>query len=191
VSRIAIIGWGSLIWDLDNLAPRVSGDWQMRGGPRLPMEFSRVSAKRGRALVVCLDPDHGAKCPTHVIASSRSTIEETARDLAARERSPLLRIGCADTVGRSHGRMPEVREAVALWCRRNHWAGAVWTDLEPNFRTRTGKAFSVANGQAYLQSLSGDSLAEAVAYIRNAPETTRTPLRDALAADPWWQGLGS
>lgn len=27
--RIAIIGWGSLLWDLDNLAPHVSGEWEL------------------------------------------------------------------------------------------------------------------------------------------------------------------
>ncbi|SVC10487.1 uncharacterized protein METZ01_LOCUS263341, partial [marine metagenome] len=40
VSAIAIIGWGSLLWDLDNLTPFVQGDWAINAGPRLPLEFS-------------------------------------------------------------------------------------------------------------------------------------------------------
>ena len=60
VSRYAIIGWGSLIWDLESLEPHVRGDWSMGAGPRLPMEFTRVSPKRKRALVVCLDAERTA-----------------------------------------------------------------------------------------------------------------------------------
>ncbi len=44
-------------------------------------------------------------------------------------------------------------------------------------------------GLDYLRALEGDSLAEAQRYIRRAPWTTRTPLRRALSADPWWRGL--
>ncbi|MFQ5624857.1 MAG: hypothetical protein ACE5FS_15850 [Paracoccaceae bacterium] len=187
--RIAVLGWGSLLWDLDDLAPKVAGDWQMRGGPELPMEFSRVSPKRRQALVVCLDPDHGSPCPTHAIASVRHTLAEAVADLAARERAPLHRIGHADREGGGRGRMPEVMEAVAGWCARTGWDGAVWTDLEPNFHEKAGAAFSVASGVAYLRTLSGESLAEAHRYITRAPETTQTPLRRALSQDAWWRSL--
>jgi len=72
--RFAIIGWGSLIWDLDDLGPHVRGAWAMGAGPRLPMEFTRVSPKRRRALVVCLDPRHGVPCATNAIASARDRV---------------------------------------------------------------------------------------------------------------------
>ena len=49
---IAILGYGSLIWDLEILAPHVAGNWEMRAGPSLPMEFSRISKKRKLGLVV-------------------------------------------------------------------------------------------------------------------------------------------
>ena len=38
--RYAVLGWGSLLWDLDDLAPKVTGDWHMLAGPALPMEFA-------------------------------------------------------------------------------------------------------------------------------------------------------
>ena len=53
--RIAVIGWGSLIWDLDNLAHLITGDWMMGAGPSLPFEFTRVSPKRKMGLAVCPD----------------------------------------------------------------------------------------------------------------------------------------
>jgi hypothetical protein len=50
-----------------------------------------------------------------------------------------------------------------------------------------GEAFSIERGAAYLRTLAGESLDEAVRYIENAPATTDTPLRRRLGADPWWQ----
>jgi hypothetical protein len=185
---IAILGWGSLIWDLDDLAPRVAGPWAMRAGPRLPMEFSRISPKRRMGLVLALDPEMGAPCATHAIRSRRDDLGTARADLAARERAPLGRIGWAGPRG-GESRLPEVAEAVARWCAAGGWAGAVWTDLEPNFAEHAGRAFSVPEGDAYLRSLAGESLSEAHRYIRQAPATSRTPLRRALAVDPWWHGL--
>ncbi len=186
---IAILGWGSLLWDLDDLAPKVAGPWLVRAGPVLPMEFSRISPKRAMGLVVCLDPAAGVPCPTHAIRSVRRRTADAVADLAARERAPRDRIGWATAAGDGAGRMPEVVAAVTEWCRAAGWAAAVWTDLEPNFRTTTGVAFSVPEGRAYLRGLEGAGLVEAHRYIRNAPRTTRTPLRRALAVDPWWRGL--
>jgi hypothetical protein len=185
----AVIGWGSLIWDLDDLAPKVAGPWRMRAGPRLPLEFSRISAKRRMGLVACVDAEVGVPCPTHAIASTRASLAESREDLALRERCSSGRIGWALADGTGECRVRGVPALVAAWCRANGWAGAVWTDLEPNFRETTGRAFSVPGGRDYLATLSGDSLREAFHYIRNAPATTRTPLRRALACDAWWRGL--
>lgn len=189
MGKIAILGWGSLIWDLENLAPNVRGHWHMDAGPKLPMEFSRISPKRKLGLVVCLDTKVGVDCATHAITSIRQDLPQTIDDLAMRERAPLHRIGAVDSTGYRHSRMPEICGIVADWCDTNGWDGAVWTDLEPNFVDHTQRDFSIAEGIAYLRTLSGENLIEAFNYIENAPVQTQTPLRDALCADAWWQGL--
>lgn len=51
MAGFAVIGFGSLIWDLDDLAPRVEGQWTLYAGPRLPLEFSLVSAKDRKSVV--------------------------------------------------------------------------------------------------------------------------------------------
>ncbi|MEL6583526.1 MAG: hypothetical protein AAFQ36_06805 [Pseudomonadota bacterium] len=182
---IAILGWGSLLWDLDDLAPKVRGGWQMRAGPRLPMEFSRISPKRKLGLVVCLDPENGVPCATHTIESTRAALSDTVADLAARERAPLERIGFVGE-GRSHSRLLAVIDAVEAWLETSPYAAVVWTDLEPNFAEVRGEPFSVQRGMAYLQTLSGENWDEAYRYISEAPADTDTPLRRALAAQPWW-----
>ncbi|MEL7277281.1 MAG: hypothetical protein AAGK98_12485 [Pseudomonadota bacterium] len=187
---IAIIGWGSLIWDLDDLAPKVAGPWQMSAGPEFPLEFSRISDKRKQALAVCIDPEHGAPCPTHCIASIRGTVREAMEDLAARERAPLARIGFVTAAGAA-SRLPAAVRIARDWLADSRFDAAVWTDLEPVFEARTGVPFSVPEAKRYLRSLEGESLAEAHRYISEAPEGTRTPLRTALERDLWWRRLGT
>ena len=105
-ARIAILGWGSLLWDLETLAPHVTGGWQHRHGPRLPMEFSRISPKRKMGLVLCLDPEAGAACATHAIRSARPALQDTIADLARRERTALAAArppyGCVNGYSRSY-----------------------------------------------------------------------------------------
>ncbi|MEM8792739.1 MAG: hypothetical protein AAGE80_14055 [Pseudomonadota bacterium] len=184
---IAIIGWGSLIWDLESLAPQTKGDWEMGVGPELAMEFARVSPKRKLALAVCLEPMHGAPCRTNVIASTRTNIHDAVADLAVRERAPVERVGaiCARS-GHVSGSNREITGAVSDWCARTGWDGAVWTDLEPNFEEHLGDAFSVQRAITYLKGLRSESREEAVRYIELAPAATDTPLRRALGAEEWW-----
>ena len=83
--RYAIIGFGSLLWDLETLGPQVVGPWEYYTGPILPLEFSLVSEKRNRALALDIDLEHGTPCPTCIIKSRRNTVAEAVIDLAARE----------------------------------------------------------------------------------------------------------
>ncbi len=189
MNRYAILGWGSLIWDLDILAPHVRGEWAMGSGPALPIEFTRVSPKRKRALVLCLDAVHGVGCATNVIASVRDGIGAAVTDLARRERAPEQLIGAVCLAsGQATGTRPEVVEDVRRWCVAEGWTGAVWTGLPSNFEDHLGEVFSVPRAVSYLRGLSGDSLDQAVTYIENAPAATDTPLRRALSADERWRG---
>lgn len=189
---IYILGFGSLIWDLDDLAPKVRGDWLMEAGPEFPLEFSSISVKRKQSLVVVIDPDMGHPCPSHAIESIRDSVAEAADDLAARERTTLENIGWVDlATGQSSARRRVVADLVEGWCRKRGASGAVWTDGLSNFAAQRREAFTPELGIAYLKTLTGESLAEAVRYINSAPVKTDTPLRRALAEDSWWQALGS
>ncbi|MEO0428740.1 MAG: hypothetical protein AAF160_14995 [Pseudomonadota bacterium] len=192
MARFAIIGWGSLIWDMDGLDRHVDGAWRMGAGPVLPLEFSRVSAKRLGGLAVCIDPDHGARCPTHAITSVRGAIDAVIDDLATRERTAPERIGVAMADdGALRSRLPGIAEAVAGWCRIGGWDGAVWTDLDANFADEKGEPFSIPAAERHLAGLSGASHVEAVRYIEEAPRATDTPLRRHLARQSWWRAAAA
>lgn len=182
---IAVIGWGSLIWDLDDLAPKVRGPWRRGAGPTLPIEFSRISPKRRNALAAVLDPAHGAPCATSVIESAADSLDAAVDDLAARERADRGFIGAVLADGRGHD--GPIADRIAAWCAEAGWRGAVWTALKPNFEDRAGAGFSVDAAAAYLFTLEGASFGEAVRYISRAPHETDTPLRRALDGLDWWR----
>ena len=75
--KIAILGWGSLIWDkqpeFDN---QHADDWQY-DGPCLKLEFSRVSERRNNALTLVLDPDNGKCCRVAYTLSRRENPDDT------------------------------------------------------------------------------------------------------------------
>lgn len=190
VMNIAIIGYGSLIWDLDNLEPHVAGPWQRGAGPCLPVEFSRISPKRKRALVLVVDETTQTPSPTSVIASARRHIDDAVADLARRERCKPERLGVAAARGgHSLSRFPRALAAVETWLAASPYDAAIWTEHESNFETITGRSFSPTSGDAYLQTLVGDSLAEAWSYLESAPAETDTPLRRHMRAQDWWRAL--
>jgi hypothetical protein len=115
MSRIAILGWGSLIWDLDQLAANVRGSWK-RGGPALPVEFSRVSHKRQEALTLVIDPEHGVPVATRFIVSRRSDPDDAACDLRTREGTVIRNIGLIDLdSGFARSKCQTLTDVVRSW----------------------------------------------------------------------------
>lgn len=174
-----------MIWDLENLAPFVAGDWHLGGGPAMPVEFSRVSPKRKKALVLVIDENLNHECKTCVIDSNRSDIEQAVIDLAARERCTTDMIGYITTRGKFHRPL----DCAANWLESSGYDALLWTALPGNFETELQLDFNHQNGREYLETLSGDALAEAWRYIEFAPEVTDTPFRRFLAQDPFWKSL--
>lgn len=190
MTKTAVLGWGSLLWDLDDLTPYVTGEWHLAKGPLLPFEFVRVSPKRKQALVVVIDEMHGVECATSFIASTRNRLVDAVEDLARRERTTAEQIGYTDL----NGSLNQSRHGFAAGKIRNWLAGtefdaAVWTDLTGNYIDEIGEPFSVPGAVAYLKNLTGESRIEARRYIESAPRNVETPLRAVLRNEDWWQAI--
>ncbi len=178
--KIAILGWGSLVWDSRDLP--LQSAW-MTGGPTLPLEFSRVS-KDGR-LTLVIDLVHGAQVPSRYAVSSRKDLGDAIADLRDREGSVRKRIGFVDVNSgiTSKTEFPEhadVFDSMSEWCKINHFDAVVWTALPSQFDTETGKPFSVDNAIEYLLSLPKTARDTAFEYIKNAPEEVVTPVRNKV-----------
>jgi hypothetical protein len=183
--RIAVVGWGSLIWDPRQLP--LGSSWHP-DGPWLPVEFARVS-RDGR---LTLSLRHGAADVQALWAvMSCGTLDEARRDLARRERTDPDQIGSLDCSGDArvdslnpiHGASLPL---LASWLSERDLDAVVWTGLPPNFEERTGEPLGVDAAIRYLDRLSGDTRLAAEQYVRRAPAQVRTAIRRGLERRLGW-----
>lgn len=171
--KIAVLGWGSLIWSPREL--KISSGWHP-DGPFLPVEFARVS--QDERLTLVLYP--GAE-PVQVLwaLSACSSLEEAVANLADREGTLRKRIGyysLFDGLYRCDA-APEALENIQSWADSRSFDAVIWTNLPANFVTKTKMPFSPENAVTYLQALKSDSLKKAKNYIIKAPKQVSTPVR--------------
>jgi hypothetical protein len=190
--KIAILGWGSLIWDRRKEFDGQHEDWQS-DGPNLKLEFSRVSQTRCDALTLVLDAQNGTSCRVAYAISKRENPDDAICDLRCREGTTLSKIGfyLADgTRGQSRDR--ESFASIGAWAAGKKIDVVIWTDLESNFKDkgRCGKSFSIKNALCHIQALDAEGKAKAAEYVWRAPAFIDTPLRKALQSQPWFPRHG-
>src|SRR5258708_7466876 len=151
--KIAILGWGSLIWDPRELGLATS--WQA-GGPVLPLEFSRISAD-GR-LTLAIDERNGAPVPTRYALSSLTALDMAIADLQKREGVPNAnRIGFIDLKADQQNIRSLTKQwsdVLRAWAEQMNFDAVIWTALGSNFFERALKAFSSDAALHYLNNLS-------------------------------------
>jgi predicted RNase H-like nuclease len=178
---IAILGWGSLVWDpreLPHMPP-----W-MPGGPTLPLEFSRISGD-GR-LTLVIDPTDGEPLPTRFALSPRGALEDVVADLRDREGTTWENIGVIGLSSKQQrSRVPALVGILKDWLQRNRLDAAVWTDLQPNFDRQLSKKFTLDVALEYLRRLPRSVADRAREYISKAPSEVRTPLRRRVHEIGW------
>jgi len=183
--RIAILGWGSLLWEGGPEFDSCHQDWQ-DDGPSLDLEFSRISSSRLGALTLVIDARHGAPTTVAWCLSTRSDPADAVNDLRCRERCASRHIARLDLplAGDESASQPAAA-AVARWARPHRLDVVIWTALESNFSEKLEKPFSIGAAISYLEGLSPKAQAKAKEYLRRAPAFVRTPLRSALASERW------
>ena len=182
--KIAILGWGSLIWDERPEFDKQHGSWQA-DGPVLRLEFSRISESRKGALTLVIDSEHGSDCQTSYAVSNRKNPDDAIADLRCREGTVMRRMGYYFRDG-SRRCEPEVPDTIAPWAAEKGFDVVVWTGLPSNFEQESGKNFSIPNAISYLQSLTPEGKSMAATYVWRAPDFVQTTLRDALQTEPWF-----
>ena len=171
--KIAILGWGSLIWDPRELHYR--GRWY-RNGPTLPIEFSRISSD-GR-LTLVIDEKNGAQVVTRYSFSSLPDLKQAISDLNAREGRPgSERIGFIEL--KTNTSNPDAKaahpiafERIRAWGIEKKLDAVIWTALGPNFDDRRKKPFSPQEAVKYLGEMKA-----ALEYVRRAPKEVVTSVR--------------
>lgn len=178
--KIAVLAWGSLVWNTGGL--RIVGRWQT-GGPTLPIEFSRVSDDGHLSLVI--DPKHGQPVETLFARSTFTNLTDAVANLRKRETTSSQKIGYVNRIRhteRPYSRQhhPAACDAIKAWAQANEWDAVIWTALISNFQQRLKTPFSPFAAVDYVNSLRGTTKAKTLEYIRRAPAEVDTPVRQIL-----------
>jgi hypothetical protein len=183
--KIAILGWGSLLWDPADLQLATPFE---PGGPSLPIEFCRVS--KNDRLTLIIDETYGTLCETYAATSTFDALDAAIENLRLREAmSGGADVGFVETATQQRSkaataRHPHAVETIADWAQNAGYDAVIWTALDSHFEARTGEPFSVTAAMRFLESLEQqdpEAFARALEYIRRAPAATQTPVRDAVA----------
>lgn len=177
-NQIVTLGWGSLLWDGGYEFDKWHEPWQF-DGPRLKLEFSRISKFRQGALTLVIDKDYGVPTTVAHCVSRRSSVELAFEDLRKREGCARKDIGYFARDAAPVYRDKNSFDEIATWAITKRIDLVIWTDLKSNFAEKCGKEFSVGNALTYLNMLPAEPQAKANQYLKNAPEFVDTPLRRA------------
>ena len=190
--KIAILGWGSLLWEGGREFDNWHDPWQCNG-PTLKIEFSRVSTSRLGALTLVIDTEHGFPTIVAWCLSKREKIEDAVADLRCREGTTNENIRCVrfDEQSALPDHPLETEGRIVAWARERKLDAVVWTALKSNFEEKVGEPFSVKAVLAYVKTLCPTGKAKAAEYVWKAPEFVQTAVRSALQQEPWFSKPGS
>lgn len=179
-AMVAVIGWGSLIWDPRDL--ELASEW-LTDGPMLPMEFARFSSRDRLTLVLT---EGVPEQSTLWAISASDPFEEASTDLEARERCGPKGIGSWPRLaGGSSIRTYDA--ALEAWVGGKRLDGAVWTALGTTDASKKRGLLSEDARLEYPRALERDGRAAAAReYIERAPAQIRTPFRELVKRELGW-----
>ena len=174
--KIAILGWGSLIWDRRNL--QIKNNWK-EDGPFLPIEFARISMD-GRLTLVLYHP--AQEVQSFWAYSAFQKLDYAKENLRTRENTNPGKIGYISIKDERYNcqAAPDVLSNIRDWANESGLDAVIWTDLKSNFVRKTETDFTKENAIAYLCNLSREKLENAETYIRRAPKQISTKMRPLI-----------
>lgn len=173
--KIACLGWGSLIWNPDELP--LASEWHT-DGPLLPIEFARVGDGGELATAVCLN---APPCQVLWALLGVESLGEAVAALRKREKIPFDRddgVGIFTLNSLTTG-------VLGKWAAERELDAVIWTALPPRFEGIEGLIPSLDDVLSYLISLDGPTVRHAKFYMENVPEQIETPYRKEIKKLGW------
>jgi len=172
---IAVIGFGSLIWNLASggKALNLPSRWH-KDGPLLRVEYSRVSSDHRLTLVIVRDAEPQQTLWAY---SGYGTVEDARENLRVREGRGVLTEEIGAWTAGSHQGGDEDAQAVSRWARAKRLDGVVWTRLPPKDADGHSTRMLEARSRQYLSRLMGKDRTLAEEYIRKTPGQINTEVR--------------
>ena len=187
--KIAILGWGSLIWQPKELKFDANIGWK-ENGPVLPIEFARISQDGRLTLVIT---PNGTDVPTLYSVSSFDSLDLAVLNLKRREGTVEENIGYYDrTKEEFFPKDFSFKENIKNWIQTTDFDGVIWTNLPENWEIRNEekvviKTIDPNDRIDYLQNLKGSESALAEEYIRNTPKQIVTKYRKQIIEVLGWK----
>jgi len=188
--KIAIIAWGSLIWQPKDLLFDTEFSWK-EDGPILPIEFARIS-KDGRLTLVITQ--NGTFVPTLCSLSKYETLDEAILNLAVREGSGRRSISSYNKSKNEFSHNVFFKERIVDWINEKGFDAVIWTNLGENWdiKNETKKIVKTIKPDErieYLTNLKGNASALAEEYIRKTPLQIRTKYRAKIEEELNWKPI--
>ena len=188
--KIAILGWGSLLWQPKDLQFKKETGWS-ENGPMLPIEFARIS-KDGR-LTLVISPK-GTEVKTYFAISSYETIEEAVLNLAVREGSGRKQIGSYKRSTDTFSHDVFFKNNILDWINNTDIDAVIWTNLPENWEIKNEKGEVIETIVPderidYLKKLGGNKRASAEEYIRRTPAQIKTHYRSLIEKELNWKPI--
>lgn len=181
--KIAVLGWGSLIWNKKSLIVQ-DEDWAV-DGPKLPIEFARISID-GRLTLVIHPDSQAVQVLWNIMAYT--VLTSAKENLKVREGSQLSGIGFVDLINESNQNGDEgICKTIKEWAYSKDLDAVIWTNLEANFKEKTGFDFAPENVLNYLTNLKEESKRIAKEYIVKAPKQIRNEMRLYIEKNLGWR----
>ncbi len=183
--KIAILGWGSLIWQPKDLKFDTNIGWK-ENGPVLLIEFARISQDGRLTLVIT---PNGTEVPTLYSVSSFDNLNLAVLNLAVREGTGRISIGSYNkSKDEFSPKEFPYRDNIKNWIETTDFDAVIWTNLPEKLNlenvTKTEKD---PDGRIdYLQNLKGHQSALAEEYIRNTPKQIVTNYRKQIIKTLGW-----
>ena len=179
VSKIACLGWGSLVWNHGGL--RVRTPWK-NDGPLIYVEFARESLDGRITLVLTKTDDLLTSCWAFMdVDDLAAAIQSLLKREGIRPENESKHIGVWPT-GQTN---PPLLPNLAEWAAVQNVDHVIWTNLPPKFKGNE-IAPSIEQILEYLASLVGAKRQLAEEYIRRAPTQIDTSYRRHIEARFGW-----
>lgn len=183
MTKIVVLGWGSLIWDPKDLGIERK-EW-FKDGPFLPIEFARASRDGRLTLVIFPGAENVQVLWNYMITED---LEEAIKNLGDRENIPedkrREKIGFVEISKKNqNGYNQDVINTIKQWAKEKNIDRVIWTDLGPNFKESTKTDFTEDNVINHL--LNSEK------YIRKTPAQIRTKMRKIIEERLGWTYNGN
>jgi hypothetical protein len=181
--NIAILGWGSLIWDKRELKLKID-EWYY-DGPILPIEFARISEDGRLTLVIKQGVSY---IKVFYSISNYDNIDEAIKNLSEREKCKEDKIGYF--VKENELLSPinfQFLECIQSWINLfDNIDAVIWTNLSIKFKDKVNLKYSSENVVEYLRNLPDDKQKEARRYIIKTPIEIKTEMRSIIEKELKW-----